>query len=790
MKLKASIALTAALVALAFSCARTGLASDNYWNGSEREVRLAGGSAGKDARGGARATGGAAAAEDGIPSPRARNGKGKFRVAVVISGEYWEFYENLKGLIEGFSNIGWAERVVPPSQIRDCAQLVSWISKQEYSDYVEFDPALFRDLAWGENAAEVEKVFIDSKPDADIVIAYGGMAAKLFYKYDSYPIPVMADSITDPVAAGVTVDADDSGKDFFSCKMDTEQFRRQIALFHEITGFKKLGIVYGDDEYGQIYGAVRDVEAMAEELGFEIVRNTKVKEEMADDTVDLYLAAIEDVAARCDAVYIGASTAVTEYDIMGRIVAILDKAKIPSFSLEGSIRVKDGIMLSMASSGTIRSGIYTATKAAKVFSGTRPRKLAQRFESVATVAVNLATANKIGFKVSVDVIINSDEIYLSRDGSGPVAAKRSRKSGSELSDFANAQAQSGEAIEPMRRQDGKPFRVAIALSGSYWEFDQHFKGILDGLASLKWADGAALGDMAVLPVKRQVAGLSGFSEYVEFPPEWCVDLKWGADKAAAARFTGARKPDVDLIIAFGGVAGKLFAGNKEYPVPVLMEGITDPVGSGVIYSTEDSGRDFATCRVDPEQHLRQVELFHDFIGFKRLGIVYGDDDYGRLYGAVHDVELAARRGGFELVRNTKVKETVGPDTVGLYLAAIRELCAKVDAVYLGASTALTEYDITGQVANILIEEKIPSFALEGEIRVKKGVLLGVSSVETQKFGLYNAKKMAAILSGQSPRSLPQTMEGVPSIVLNLGTARKIGMDIPLSTLSSVDQIYY
>jgi ABC-type uncharacterized transport system substrate-binding protein len=788
MKRNEWIILAAALSGILSSCGPSGLNSDNYWNGAEQEAKWA-----KSAFPGAWTSGtdeGEKAGKEAIPSPKLKKDNRKFRIAVVISGDYWEFQENLKGLIAGFSNIGWAKNVSPPASLRNSAQLIAWLSRQDYSDYIEFDPALFYDLKWGDNVDAAKRELLDKRPDADLIMAYGGVAAKFFYKNDNYPIPVLAEAITDPIAAGVTASADDSGKDFFSCKMDTEQFRRQISLFHDIAKFKKLGIVYGNDEYGMIYGAVRDVEAAAKEMGFEIVRNTKVKEEMADDTVDLYLAALKDVASRSDAVYLGASTAVTEYDSMDRIVEILDDAKVPSFALEGSIRVKNGIMLSMASSGTIRSGIYNATKAVKAFNGTMPRKLGQRFESIASVAVNLATADKIGFRVPVDFIINSDEIYLSRDGSAPVAAKRSRKTGSELSDFAKDSIRSGESMEPRKKPDGRPYRIAVVVSGSYWEFDQHFKGILNGLVSEKWAKSGVVGEKAVFAVKQQLLKLSGFSEYVEFPLEYYVDLEWGENLSAAERLFGGKNPDIDLIIAFGGVAGKYFAKFKEYPVPVLMEGITDPVGSGVIYSTDDSGRDFATCRVDPEQYLRQVQLFHDFIGFKRLGIIYGDDDYGRLYGAVHDVELAARKNGFSLVRNTKVKEKLSSDTVKLYLAALRDLCGKVDAVYLGASTALTEYDITRQVSDILVEAGIPSFALEGEIRVRDGIMLGVSSLESEKFGLYNAKKIISIFSGQSPRSLPQRMEGVPSIVLNLATARKIGMDIPLSVLSSVDQIYY
>ena len=221
-----------------------------------------------------------------------------------------------------------------------------------------------------------------------------------------------------------------------------------------------------------------------------------------------------------------------------------------------------------------------------------------------------------------------------------------------------------------------------------------------------------------------------------------------------------------------------------------MEGITDPLATGVIYSNEDSGKDFVTCRVDPRQYQRQVQLFHDIAGFSNLGLIYGDNEDGRLYSAVHDVEIVARKKGFNLIRNTNVKETAAADTPRLYLAALQDICKQVDAVYLGASTALTEYNIIDDVVQILNNAKMPSFALEGDIRVRQGILFGISTLETEKFGLYNANKIAAIFHGVSPRMLKQTMEGMPSIVFNLDTALKIDIQVPLDVLSIVDQLVH
>jgi ABC-type uncharacterized transport system substrate-binding protein len=623
------------------------------------------------------------------------------------------------------------------------------------------------------------------------------VAAKRFYQLDSYPVPCIADGITDCLAAGVTVSPDDSGKDFFTNRIDPEIFRKQIRLFQDLTGFQKLGIIYADDEVGAVYGAVRDVEAVAGEIGFEIVRNTDVTENVGPDTVERFLNALRDIAPRCDAVYFGAPTAIVEYNIIPDITEILDHYKIPSFSQEGTIRVKEGILYSLSSSGIIRNGIYTAAKIARIFYGESARSQQQVLESTPDVSVNLVTAARIGYLVPVDVIVNSDEIYLTRDGSPPVRPISGSNTQSEWANYTAVYgritgaglSQANNSYLPRYRPDGKRFKIAIFESGHYWEYNDAFRGMLQGFAALGWIRSNDLyeSDNTESPSIKELISIIE-SEYLSFSGQDYVDLVWGDNANAAARFFQTEKPDVDLIIAFGSVAANMFKKYNRYPIPVLMEGITDPIGGGYIQSVNDSGRDFVTCRVDPMLYQRQVQLFHQFTGFKKLGIVYGNDDYGRLYSAINDVEIAGRKLGFEIVRNTNVTEDVGPDTVERYLAALRDVASRSDAVYIGASTAIVEYDIIDEVTAILNEAKVPSFALEGEIRVRGGIMLGISSISIEKIGLYNARKIAAILLGVSPRDLPQQLEGLPSVVLNLDTVQKIGFSLPLSILSTVDQM--
>ena len=329
----------------------------------------------------------------------------RYRIAVVFSGEYWEFFENFKAVLYGLSSIGLANPVSVPDTIDTGRELCAYIASCGYSSSVDFCEDLFFDLEWGKQP-------LAGPVPADLILAYGGIAGTVCcVQADEYGIPVLIDAVTDYAILGLTKTAQDSGRDMVSCNIDENRFKRQIALFHALCGFESLGIVYGDDVYGLTYNAVRDIEEMSELLGFRIVRDTAVKEYTDGDTAALYLEAIARVAPQAHAVYIGASTAVTEYDIMRDIAAVLMRHGTPSFALEGSRRVEEGILFSFGSSAFLRSGVHMARKIALVLSGERPRDLAQEFENIPTFALNLETAQAIDFPIPFETLLGADELF-------------------------------------------------------------------------------------------------------------------------------------------------------------------------------------------------------------------------------------------------------------------------------------------------------------------------------------------------------------------------------------------
>src|SRR5690606_7416919 len=142
---------------------------------------------------------------------------------------------------------------------------------------------------------------------------------------------------SDPLASHISDSATDSGRDNLPARIEPEHYQRQVRLFHEIAPFKQLGIVYEDSEAGRSYAAVTAVEQVGQELGFSIrhchAQSSSISTEQA---VANALECYQQLADQnVDAVYVTTHRGITAASIVP-LAHILEKAKIPSFSMAGS----------------------------------------------------------------------------------------------------------------------------------------------------------------------------------------------------------------------------------------------------------------------------------------------------------------------------------------------------------------------------------------------------------------------------------------------------------------------
>ena len=243
------------------------------------------------------------------------------------------------------------------------------------------------------------------------------------------------------------------------------------------------------------------------------------------------------------------------------------------------------------------------------------------------------------------------------------------------------------------------------------------------------------------------------------------------------------------MIAMGTWAGKDLA-NYEHSVPTVVVAARNPVLSGIIKSSDESGFDHIHARVDPNRYERQVRKFHNIFRFKRLGIVF--DKYsssGRNYAGIEQIEKVAADRNFTIVScyapSVQVPIGYAEKTA---IECYKELAPKVDAVYLTEHRGLTERSLQ-KILEPIIENKVPSFSQSISMAVQNGVLMGNSETVYQPVGLFYAKIIANIFNGASPGDLPLVFNDPLRLAINMKTAKMIGYAPAEEIMQATDEVY-
>ena len=328
-----------------------------------------------------------------------------------------------------------------------------------------------------------------------------------------------------------------------------------------------------------------------------------------------------------------------------------------------------------------------------------------------------------------------------------------------------APAGSPAALMP-RLHPNQPKIAAYFEAGSYWEFSLLQKEIIKALQQ------------------------RGVSQHIIFPDEFHISPGWDASESvyrAEARKLMAN-PAIDVIISMGTEATKALLAENNGKTPIMSVDVADPAGAGFVDPVTGKGAANLTLRYTKNKWFKVFALFHEALPFRRLGIMYHDSPEGLSYSNVREAREVARERGFTLVEYPFLDK-----------AESIESCAKgvdrlihdgIDAFYI---SALNCFDWTQgnprKIFDVLNATDIKTFARDGSVHVSRGALMGLSTLDYVPLGKFYADHMAAQLGLLPPNTQLEEAAYTPKIALNLVTAQRMGMDLPLVLLISADELF-
>lgn len=340
-----------------------------------------------------------------------------WRVAYLEGGPFSDYQRIFQGLAKGLAAEGVIRdgNVPLPRDTEDARPMWDWLIRNAGGDQIVFLPDGFYSANWDESrrAAVRDELLtrIREKGDVDAILAFGTWAGQDLASAD-LDVPVIVSSVTNAVEAGIIPSPEDSGKDNLFAAIEPLRFQQQLMLFHDIFGFRRLGIAYEDTPSGRSSVALAELEQASAELGFELIRCTDTFDTPDPDlATDRLLACHQKLVMEgADAVYITYNIGM-QADRIPELLQPLTRNRIPTFSQTGTSEVQQGVLLSISLSNLAQEGQFSGEALAAIIRGAAPRSLSQIFESAVSLAINLRTATRIGWNPSLEILAAVDEIY-------------------------------------------------------------------------------------------------------------------------------------------------------------------------------------------------------------------------------------------------------------------------------------------------------------------------------------------------------------------------------------------
>jgi putative tryptophan/tyrosine transport system substrate-binding protein len=236
-------------------------------------------------------------------------------------------------------------------------------------------------------------------------------------------------------------------------------------------------------------------------------------------------------------------------------------------------------------------------------------------------------------------------------------------------------------------------------------------------------------------------------------------------------------PDV-LIAGFGTLAAQA-AKSATTTVPIVMTSVGDPVGAGVIASLSRPGGN-VTGLSDQARDLasKRLEFLNDVIPGKRRVAVLMNPDTPFTALAFRELRAAAET----VPQSLEVFEARTADRVG----ASVEAASKAGAAGLFIIDDPLILSLSQQISALAIKLRLPTISAIRDF-VEVGGLLSYG-VDRRQLSRRAADYVDRILKGERPADLPVEQPTRFELVINLGTAKAIGLTIPETFLVRADEV--
>ena len=238
-----------------------------------------------------------------------------------------------------------------------------------------------------------------------------------------------------------------------------------------------------------------------------------------------------------------------------------------------------------------------------------------------------------------------------------------------------------------------------------------------------------------------------------------------------------QKVDLFVAVPFQAI---LAAKQATKTIPIVMVTTQDPVATGIVDSLARPGGNITgLARLTRELGGKRLELLKEAVpAVSRIGVIWAADDEGSTI-AFKQYEAAARP--LKLALQSIEVRGVKADMDNAFRAAAQAQLNALIAIRSGLVNAQQK-----ALVNFAIEQRLPSI-FDGNDFVEAGGLMSYNTDDVESFKRA-AVYMDKILKGANPADLPVEQPSKFEFVINLKTAKQIGLTIPPNVLGRADRV--
>jgi putative ABC transport system substrate-binding protein len=258
-----------------------------------------------------------------------------------------------------------------------------------------------------------------------------------------------------------------------------------------------------------------------------------------------------------------------------------------------------------------------------------------------------------------------------------------------------------------------------------------------------------------------------------------IEYRWaeGRVERSAAIIAEFLRLKVDVIVTYG-TPNVVAAKQATSIIPIVFPMAGDPVGNGLVASLARPGGNLTGLSLQaPDLAGKRLELLREiFPALRQLAILANVENPITLL-EMREVQAAARTLGLQVdAREIRRAQDIAP--------AIEALKGRTEALYVPSDPLFSTNRI--RINSLALSARLPTIYYERE-HVAAGGLMSYGPNRSDMLRRA-ADLVDKILRGVKPADIPVEQPTKFDLVINLTTAKALGIDVPATLLARADEV--